>query len=294
MCTAVSVNFQHFYFGRTLDLDTTFEQRVIVVPRKFKLDFRCENSLTFHHAIIGMAAVNNNFPLIFDAMNDKGLCVAGLRFQNNAFYGKVLENRTNLAPFELPLWILSLAGSLLEARNLLAQINIANIPFSEELPNSQLHWIFADKTGAITVEPTKNGLLVFDNKFGVLANNPPFEVMLESFSSYEFKSSRLKNPLFPGDFSSKSRFARAVFVKENSYNPKTEEESLAQFFHIMNSVNVPKGCVILENGKPHYTLYTSCMSAEKGVYYYKLYDDQNLRKVDMNSCDLDGDKILSF
>lgn len=264
------------------------------MPRKFKLDFRCEKSLTFHHAIVGMAAVNNNFPLFFDAVNEKGLCVAGLRFANNAYYGDVLQGRTNLAPFELPLWILSLAGSLGEARNLLAQINIANIPFSEELPNTQLHWIFSDKTGALTVEPTKNGLLVFDNEVGVLANNPPFEIMLESLSSYDFKSSRLKNPLFPGDFSSKSRFARAVFVKENSYKPKTEEESISQFFHIMSSVNVPKGCVILENGRLHYTLYTSCMSAEKGVYFYKPYDDQTVRKVDMNSCDLDGFELVSF
>ena len=294
MCTAVSINFENFYFGRTLDLDHSFGQKVVVLPRKFKFDFRCENSLTFHHAIMGMAVVNNNFPLLFDAVNEKGLCIAGLRFQNNAFYGNTLESRTNLAPFELPLWILSLAGSLDEAKNLLRDINIADIPFSDELPNTHLHWLIADKTGSLTVEPTKEGLSVFDNQLGVLANNPPFETMLESFKSYEFDSSRLKNSLFPGDYSSKSRFARAVFVKENSYMPRNEEESVAQFFHIMNSVNVPKGCVILENGKPHYTQYTSCIDTKKGVYYYKNYENLNFCKIDMNSCDLGGDKIFSF
>lgn len=294
MCTAVSVNFKHFYFGRTLDLDYSFGQRVVILPRRFKLNFKCKESLVFHYAIMGMAAVKENFPLFFDAMNEKGLCFAGLRFQNNAYYGKILENRTNLAPFELPLWILSLASSVTEAKNLLRDINIVDIPFSDELLNTHLHWIFADKTGALTVEPTKEGLSVFDNQLGVLANNPPFETMLESFKSYEFDSSRLKNPLFPGDFSSKSRFARAVFVKENSYKPKTEQESLAQFFHIMNSVNVPKGCVILENGKPHFTQYTSCIDTKKGVYYYKNYENPKTHKIDMNSCNLDGDKIFSF
>lgn len=292
MCTAVSVNFEKFYFGRTLDLDYSFGQKVIVLPRRFKLDFKAGFSLVFHHAVMGMAVVNNGFPLFFDAFNEKGLCIAGLRFQNNAYYGEVLKNRVNLAPFELPLWILSLASNITEAKNLLRDINICDIPFSDELPNTHLHWIIADKTGALTVEPTKEGLWVFDNKTGVLANNPPFEEMLKSFKFYEFDSKRLKNPLFPGDYSSKSRFARAVFVKKNSYMPKSEEESVAQFFHIMNSVFVPKGCVILENGHPHYTQYTSCIDTKKGVYYYKNYEDPKTHKIDMNSFNLDEKKIF--
>ncbi len=285
MCTAVSVNFKHFYFGRTLDLDYSFGQRVVILPRKFKLNFKCKESLVFHYAIMGMAAVKENFPLFFDAMNEKGLCFAGLRFQNNAYYGKILENRTNLAPFELPLWILSLASSVTEAKNLLRDINIVDIPFSDELLNTHLHWIFADKEECIVVEQTKDGLFIYDNPFCVLTNNPPFPLMLKEMGNYKDITDKKG---IPGDYSSVSRFIRANFVKSNSYKPSSKEESLAQFFHILNSVLVPKGCVVLPNGELHHTVYTSAIDTDNGIYYYKLYDDLILKKVCLFDFDLDS------
>lgn len=288
MCTAVGMNFDKFYFGRTLDIETSYNQEVVVIPRKFKLDFRFAGSLTFHHAIIGMAAVVNDFPLIFDAANEKGLCGAALRFKDNAVYFKEKADKTNIAPFELILWVLSLASSVYEAKNLIKQINIMDIPFSEELPNSQLHWLFADKYESIVVEQTKDGLFVYDNPFGVLTNNPPFPLILKEMENFKDISDKKG---IPGDYSSVSRFIRANFVKKNSYKPSGKEEGLSQFFHILNSVLVPKGCVVLPSGELHHTVYTSAIDTDNGIYYYKLYDDLTFKKVCLFNFDLDGFKI---
>ena len=53
----------------------------------------------------------------------------------------------------------------------------------------------------------------------------------------------------PGDLSSSSRFVRAVFTKLNSVSEKTEQKSVAQFFHILDTVSQTNGCCELENGK---------------------------------------------
>ena len=127
MCTAVGFNAHGFYFGRTLDIETSFGQKVVVIPRKKELNFKDANVLLFHHAIIGMAAVVNDYPLLFDAANEKGLCGAALRFKDNAVYFKKKSGKTNIAPFEVLLWVLSLAGSVKEAKNLIKQMNIISI-----------------------------------------------------------------------------------------------------------------------------------------------------------------------
>lgn len=56
---------------------------------------------------------------------------------------------------------------------LLENINLVNTPFSEKLFLSQLHWILADYSEAITVESIKEGLKVYDNPVGILTKILP-------------------------------------------------------------------------------------------------------------------------
>ena len=70
----------------------------------------------------------------------------------------------------------------------------------------------------------------------------------------------------PGDWSSSSRFVRAVFVKEK-IAPQAEKEKEV-FFEILKSVSVPRGCVKSENGENVGTIYTSCMDMMDFKYYY--------------------------
>ncbi|MBO5908369.1 MAG: choloylglycine hydrolase [Clostridia bacterium] len=312
MCTAIGCNFNSFYFGRTLDLDCSYGEKVVITPRNFSLNFKSASVCPSHYAIIGMAAIIDNFPLYYDAANEKGLCMAGLRFSKNAYYSQKVTDRTNIAPFEFILWILCLCKSVKEARSLISELNIADIPFNAELPNAPLHWMIADKQEAITVEAVKEGIFVYDNKVGVLTNNPPFPLQLHRLNNYAFLTARESENLkigsvqlekyslglgalgLPGDFSSESRFVRAAFLKENSVCPKDEKDSVSQFFHILNAVNIPKGLVVLPDGKCHYTLYTSCVDAERGIYYYKPYENQTVKWIDMNRQDLESVSLLSF
>lgn len=309
MCTAAVYKTRDLYFGRTLDNDFSYGEEVVVTPRNFPLAFRRDEAPENRFAIIGTAFVAEDYPLYYDAVNEKGLCMAGLNFVGNAVYNKPVDGRDNVAQFELVPWILSQCKTVEEARALLGKINITDDAFSGELPPAQLHWIIADKMQAITVESTVGGLKIYDNPVGVLTNNPPFEVQLFALNNYMGLSPEPPVNSFahglelnaysrgmgavglPGDLSSQSRFVRAAFVKMNSVSGEGEEESVGQFFHILGSVEQQRGCCALQNGKHEITIYTSCCNSDKGIYYYTTYSNRQITAVDMhrenlNSCEL--------
>ena len=98
----------------------------------------------------------------------------------------------------------------------------------------------------------------------------------------------------PGDLSSVSRFVRAAFVKCNSVSGDGEDESVSQFFHILGSVEQPRGCVRLPDGRDVITVYTSCINTQKGIYYYTTYENRSICAVDMHRCQLDGPALYTY
>ena len=177
---------------------------------------------------------------------------------------------------------------------------------------SPLHWIISDRHGSITVESVKEGLKIYDNPYGVLTNNPTFDWHLMNVNNYmslseAYPDNKLSQKHsfdayslgmgalgLPGDFSSASRFIRAVFVKEKSPCFEGEKDSVSHFFHMLYSVAMPKGCVLTRGGECEYTRYSSCCNADKGIYYYTTYGNMNITEVDMHSVNIDDREIYAF
>ncbi len=310
MCTAITLKTTDFYFGRNLDLHFHYNESVTITPRYFPFSFRNGERSESHYTIIGMATVADGYPLYYDATNEKGLSIAGLNFPDNAVYHPESETKINVAPFELIPWILGKCSTVDEAEAEIKKINLWNVPFSEELPLSPLHWIVADKNRCITLEPLKEGMKIYDNPVGVLTNNPPFDYHMHNLANYiNLTPNQPRNRFgtdlrpyslgmgaigLPGDLSSASRFVRAAFVKSNSVSGNTEHESVNQFFHILGSVEQQKGLNRLPDGKCEYTVYSSCCNSDKGIYYYTTYEDRQIVCVDMNNENLNGRNIVSY
>ena len=312
MCTAATYQTKDFYFGRTLDYEFSYGDQVVITPRNYPFHFRHMGTISSHYAMIGMAYVADNCPLYYEAVNEKGLGMAGLNFVGNAYYREPAPDQDNIAQFEFIAWILSQCTSVQEARALLEKINLTNTQFSDDLPLAQLHWILADRKEAITVESVKEGLKIYDNPVGVLTNNPPFEEQMFQLNNYMHLSPRTpenqfseKLPLYaysrgmgamglPGDLSSQSRFIRVAFVKMNSVSGASEAESVSQFFHILNSVDQQRGCCDVGEGKFEITIYTCCCNADKGIYYYTTYDNHQITAVDMYNENLDGTQLIQY
>ena len=310
MCTAATYKTKDFYFGRTLDYEFSYGDEIVVMPRNYPLSFRKAKKPKTQYAIIGMAYVAGSDPLFYDAINEKGLGMAGLNFVGNACYNKPKQDLDNVAQFEFIPWILSQCASVCEARELLSRINILDEAYSEHLPVAQLHWIIADKDEAITVESMSDGLKIYDNPVGVMTNNPPFDQQMFALNNYMNLSPKQPEnfwgiPLnsysrgmgalgLPGDLSSQSRFVRVAYTKMHSMSGESEMESVSQFFHILGSVDQQRGCCEVEEGKYEITLYTSCCNTEKGIYYYTTYNNHQISAVDMHRENLDGDQIARY
>lgn len=312
MCTAAVYKTKDFYFGRTLDNDFSYGDEIIITPRRFKLSFGGNKVFNTHYAIIGMAHAGDGYPLYYEAVNEKGLCMAGLNFPGNAVYFDNAEGKDNIAQFELIPWILCQCADLKSAQELLRKINITKVPFSKTLPVAQLHWMIADRSGTLTVESVAEGIKIYDNPVGVLTNNPSFDKQLFNLNNYMKLTAQIPQNTFakgleldrycrglgalglPGDLSSQSRFVRAAFVKMNSVSGEGEKESVSQFFHILNSVDQQRGCCVLEDGKCEITIYTCCCNADKGIYYYTSYDNHRITAVDMNKENLDSEELVRY
>ena len=312
MCTAATYKTNDFYFGRTLDYEFSYGDEITVTPRNYPFYFREKGELNFHYAIIGMAHVIDDYPLYYDAVNEKGLGMAGLNFVGNADYKEKIEGKDNITQFEFIPWILSRCATVKEARELIRKINLLNVPFNDKLPLAQLHWIISDSEESITIESVKEGIKVYENPVGVLTNNPPFDKQMFALNNYMNLSAKSPEDKFakglnlqkysrgmgaiglPGDLSSQSRFVRVAFTKMNSISGEGEKESVSQFFHILNSVDQQRGCCDLGDGKYEITIYTSCCNTDKGIYYYTTYDNHQITAVDMYKENLDGNKLVRY
>ena len=312
MCTAVSFLTKDHYFGRNLDLEYSYEESIVITPRNFSLPFRKKLPLETHYSMIGIAYVCDNYPLYYDATNEAGLSMAGLNFPEYADYKPAAIKKDNIAPFEFIPWILGQCATIAEAKELLSKVNLLEEPFHNDLPLTPLHWMIADRNSSIVIESVKDNLHIYNNPVGVLTNSPSFDMQLFHLNNYLHLTRYVTQNLFasgldlkkysngmgaigmPGDWSSQSRFVKTSFVKMNSVCGTSEAESVSQFFHILSSVEHPRGCVVMNENHYEITLYSSCCNTDKGIYYYKTYDNNQISAVDMHKTNLGDTQLIVY
>ncbi len=294
-----------------MDISFDFDRKIVVVPRNYLFQFKevlaCEN----HYAIMGAAMVVNDSPLFAEAVNEKGLYVAGLNFPNMAQYNKPMKNKNNISVVEVIPYILCHSSNVVEAREQLNQMNITDTPFMPDLPIPTLHFMISDKNSSIVIECTKTGMHIYENKTGVLTNNPSFDMQMHNLNNYMHLTN--KNPIntmtdevelyhycvgmgalgLPGDFSSQSRFVKAYFLKANAVAPQNEASSIAEMFHILGAVSMVRGSVV-DGENYDITVYSCCINVDLGIYYYKTYESSVVSAVNMYHENLDSDELVIY
>ena len=312
MCTSISYRKHDLYFGRTLDVDFSFHEQVVITPRNRMFHLKNGTDYATKYALIGMGTVMDDVPMYYEAANEKGLAMAGLNFPKSAVYRKPKKDMDNIAVFELIPWILGQAETLSQARTLLEKLNLTDDSFRADMPTSPLHFMLSDSTGSLVAEPMADGMKLYENPFDVMTNEPPFDYHRWNMQKYLNLSPRNEENRFssryelnnyavgmgalglPGDTSSSSRFVRAAFNLTNSRNEDEEMENVGQFFHILDSVSMVQGATVSNSGKDDITLYTCCINATKGIYYYKTRTNNRITAVRLNHEDLDGKELVCF
>ena len=305
MCTAINETNGRHIFGRTLDLECSYGEEVVILPRRFPLRFLHLRGLAEHLAIIGTAHVAGGVPLFYDGANEAGLCAAALNFPDLAKYLPPSSTERSLASFELIPRILATAKSVEEVRRLLAGARITNESFSRELPPTPLHWIFADKGSAITVEQGECGLKIHDNPYGVLSNSPDFLSQIYNLERYlhiiesdrhiaGLHSRGLDGFGIPGDYSSGSRFVRAVYAKSRALPEHGRLSAISRFFHLFDTVSQTRGATRAEDGRPVKTVYTSAIDTQSLEYHFTTYESRRVRCVRLCEKNVYGESLQRF
>ena len=317
MCTGLALETKDglHLFGRNMDIEYSFNQSIIFIPRNFKcVNKSNKKELTTKYAVLGMGTIFDDYPTFADGMNEKGLGCAGLNFPVYVSYSKEdIEGKTNIPVYNFLLWVLANFSSVEEVKEELKNANIVDIPISENIPNTTLHWMISDITGkSIVVEQTKEKLNVFDNNIGVLTNSPTFDWHVANLNQYvglrynqvpEFKLGDQSLTALgqgtglvglPGDFTPASRFIRVAFLRDAMIKNDKDSIDLIEFFHILNNVAMVRGSTRTVEEKSDLTQYTSCMCLEKGIYYYNTYENNQINAIDMNKENLDGNEIKTY
>ena len=192
MCTAIVYKGKDSYFGRNLDLHLHYSESVTVTPRKYPFPW---DSL---YAMIGVATIQENYPLYYDAVNEMGLAMAALNFPGIAYYPQKCKGKDSVAPFEFIPWVLSRFSCAREAVQAIRRIRITDTPFSPEYPITPLHFMLCDREHCFVIEPTRKGVQIYENPVGVLTNSPDFPYHLYNLCNHQILSSApAENKLSP-------------------------------------------------------------------------------------------------
>lgn len=304
MCTAVSLTAdKHHYFARTLDLEYHHNESVTLTPRRYPFSFTDGSTSREHPALLGMAYVMNDYPLYYDAMNEHGLCMAGLAFRGYGRYAAPDKHThaLHIAPWEFIPYLLTRCATVADAKTLLANTDLVDIPFTETLPNQPMHWILSDRQASIVIELDPKGHLIrYDNPAGVMTNAPPFPEITAGLPRIDTLTAHPTYPMdtgisirgggalgLPGDWTSQSRFIRAAFLSRHM-QILTPFDALA----LLDSVKIPRGAVIAENGDLVTTVYSAVMDPASMRYLCRTEEDPSPRSISPTPLQLRGNQCI--
>lgn len=300
MCTAITLESQQMenFFGRTMDFSYDIEPHLYLIPPNYTWNSAL-NMHVFHnrYGFMGIGQESNGILAFFDGVNESGFAAAALYFAGYAEYDIHIKyaEKEAVASFDFLHYILGRCGSVEELKETLQNISLIGVPDPVTQTIAPLHWIATDRSGeCVIIEQTRNGLELFQNSVGVMANSPDFPWHMTNLRNYinvspkqisethwgniqlkPFGQAAGTMPL-PGGYTSPERFVRTAYQKTHIEIPKNRIEAVITCFHIMESVSIPKGVVITDRNTYDYTKYTAFINTNTCEYFFKTYDNSQI------------------
>lgn len=304
--------------GRTFEFGLDVPTSIAFIPRNFEFTTTPPNGKGFtylaKYACIGCMTFNSL--LLLDGMNEKGLSAGTFYFPGFAGYASSTkdESQASFSPTDFPNWIITQFETLEEVKEAVRTASITPTVIEGWGPTAPpFHYIVYDKSGkSIVIEPIDGKLIVHDNPFGVMTNSPTFDWHMTNLRNYLNLHPVTSNeetlgltPLgqgiglqgMPGDFLPSSRFVRAWIFSSVSGLFANAEHAVFHCFHVLNQFDIPYGSVVEANTKtspPTYivdhTLMTVVRDPINLAYYFKTFDDQTIRKVNLTQFSYEGNQ----
>jgi choloylglycine hydrolase len=307
--------------GRTVEFAVQLDMHAVVIPRNYPFVGKTPKgnglAYTSKYAATGIYCFEDQ--LILDGINEKGLAIGAFYFPGYADYAEITkENQSSaLSPVDFTNWILTQFATIEEVKAALHSISIAPTVVQGWGPQPPpFHYVVYDRDGeSLVIEPVDGTLKTYDNKIGAFTNSPTFDWHLTNLNNfinltpYNAPSLNLKGVELeafgqgsgmvglPGDFTPPSRFVRAALFSSYATPSKNAGELVFQAFHILNQFDIPVGAVRQKEGRKtgkDITMLTSVKDPQSLTYFFKSYEDQSIRSIELKQFDLDAKRIKSL
>jgi len=310
--------------ARTLEFEVDMGSNVIVVPRGYKRQGMTPSGKNGKKWVSKYASIGANgagVPWIFDGFNEKGLSIGLFYHPTTAVYMpyKKSNAKNTMAPWELGSYILENFATVEQVKKHIHQIVVPSVVFKAWGFVPPVHYIVTDASGkSIVIEYLKGKLNVFDNPLGVITNSPSFDWHMTNLRNYpnlsavqpktrkvggvELKPFGLGAGFtgLPGDFTPPARFVRAVAFSTSRVPTQSGRDTVIQAFHILNNFDIPKGSAREAHKDKHgniiadFTTWTSASDLKNKKFYFRTYNDSQIRMVDLNKMNFNAKKIVTI
>lgn len=309
-------------YGRTMEFGVDMKSQVTLLPRGLEMTGSLPDAgqgmrWTTRYAALGM----NGFglPVIVDGLNEKGLAGGMLFFPGYAKFAPAKEapKAKALASWEFLAWVLTNFSTVAEVKQAVAAGDVVIVDtVQKDLGVAPpMHYTLHDLSGAsVVIEPVDGKLVVTDNPFTVLTNSPDIGWHQTNLRNYTTITPQFPQPVkvmgqtlvpfstgagmrgLPGDQSSPDRYVQAVALVATLQTSANALDNVRNAEHILNHfdlVNGSTGEYSGLNGQGSYelTFWTAISDMSNQRFYFKTYDNQHLRRVDMKDFDLNAKTV---
>jgi choloylglycine hydrolase len=305
--------------GRTVEFSIPLKASAALIPRGYAFtgETPAGDGLKYTAKFAAVGVYSFDDVKLMDGINEAGLVAGAFYLPTFATYTDVTpQNQSKgLAPAEFPNWLLTQFGSVAEVRQAIESGSVIITPTVKPgwgAAPPPFHFAVYDKTGAsIVIEPIAGKLVVHDNPLGTITNSPNFQWHMTNLRNYiavgvnnidkgkigklELQALGAGNGMLgiPGDLSPPSRFVRAAFFSATAVQSPNAEEGVKQLFHLLNNFDIPRG-MARSDGVADYTEVTTARDPQNLRFYWRSYNDQTIRMIDMKQLDLNGKVIKHF
>lgn len=203
---------------------------------------------------------------VHEGANDQGMSITANFYTLNTETSITAPASKTLSVVDFPTWALGNFQTIEQLKKAIqnkeAEVWLPRIAAYGNLI-TPVHYAIYDKTGgAVVVEWNGGKMEIYDNKIGVMTNEPPFPWHVENMNNFAYLNNVDKNAgkfnklnvtaydsggalaSLPSPNTTVGRFVKAAYYANFAEKASTPDEALLTLGHVMNNFDRPKGITV--------------------------------------------------
>ncbi|WP_170335586.1 linear amide C-N hydrolase [Ruegeria arenilitoris] len=264
------------FIGRTMEWPGDLGAEIARVPRGHTI-----GDVTTQYGFVGMW----HGSVISDGVNEHGLALSALWLSDSQYDEEGDGARKNV---DLIHHVLGNTKTVDEALDFIRDNRF--YAYGPEVLGGMpltIHFAITDETGrSVVVEYAEDGLAVYENEVGVMTNDPTYDVQLELWQAYD--PNNFDEGTFESfDWSPEGRFQRMAAMNATQATVPDTDAAVNRAWSMINTVDIPQGILYWRwvNDDPQITSYSVVVDPQERTYYFRTYDNYDIRKIDLDEID---------